>query len=65
MQNGIPVEKAREIVKLVKRTKLKVQSEIQGDQLRISAKKIDDLQTVMGLLKDEDFGIHMDFTNYR
>jgi len=65
LQNGIPIEKAREIVKLVKNTKLKVQTAIQGDQLRVSGKNKDDLQQVMQLLRDTDLDIHMEFTNYR
>ena len=65
MQKGIPSEKAREIVKLIKGTKLKVQASIQGDQVRISGKKRDDLQAVMRTLKGTDFGIDMQFTNYR
>ncbi len=65
MQKGIPTEKAREIVKLVKGTKLKVQAAIQGDQLRLSGKNKDDLQAVMRLLRDTDLGIDMQFTNYR
>lgn len=65
LQQGIPAEKAKEIVKLIKNTKLKVQSEIQKDQLRVKAKKIDDLQQVMSLLKEKDLGIHIQFVNYR
>jgi uncharacterized protein YajQ (UPF0234 family) len=65
LQVGIPVEKAREIVKMIKGTKLKVQSSIQGDQVRISGKKKDDLQTIIGLLRESDLGIHMQFVNYR
>ncbi|MBI4847802.1 MAG: YajQ family cyclic di-GMP-binding protein [Nitrospirae bacterium] len=65
LQQGIPTEKAKEIVKAIKDSKLKVQSEIQKDQLRVRAKKIDDLQTVMKLLKEKDFGVHIDFVNYR
>jgi uncharacterized protein YajQ (UPF0234 family) len=65
LQNGIPTEKAREIVKLVKGTKLKVQTAIQGDQLRVTGKNRDDLQSVIQLLKDTDLGIDMQFTNYR
>lgn len=64
-QSGIPIEKAREIVKLVKGTKLKVQASIQGDQVRISGKKKDDLQEIINLLKETDLGIHMQFVNYR
>jgi uncharacterized protein YajQ (UPF0234 family) len=65
MQKGIPTDKAREIVKLVKGTKLKVQTAIQGDQLRVSGKNKDDLQAVMRLLRETDLGIDMQFTNYR
>lgn len=65
LQQGIPQEKAKEIVKLIKDTKLKVMAEIQKDQLRVRAKKIDDLQTIMSSLKEKDFGIHLQFTNYR
>jgi len=65
LQKGIPTEKAREIVKIVKGTKLKVQAAIQGDQLRVSGKNKDDLQSVMRLLKGTDLGIDMQFTNYR
>jgi uncharacterized protein YajQ (UPF0234 family) len=65
MQKGIPTEKAREIVKLVKNTKRKVQAAIQGEQVRISGKSKDDLQAVMQFLKAADLGIDMQFTNYR
>ena len=65
LQQGIPTEKAKEIVKLIKDTKLKVQTEIQKDQVRVRAKKIDDLQAVIRLLKEKDMGIHMEFANYR
>jgi hypothetical protein len=65
MQKGIPTEKAREIVKLIKGTKMKVQAAIQGDQLRVSGKSRDDLQAVMRMLKESDLGIDMQFTNYR
>ncbi len=65
LQQGIPVDKAKEIVKIIKREKLKVQSEIQKDQVRVRAKKIDDLQSVITLLKEKDLGIHMEFINYR
>ena len=65
LQQGIPVEKAKEIVKIIKNAKLKVQAEIQKDQLRVRANKIDDLQSVIGLLKDKDLGIHLEFVNYR
>ena len=65
LQQGIPVEKAKEIVKIIKDTKMKVQSEIQKDQVRVKAKKIDDLQLVMKLLKEKDLGVHIEFINYR
>ena len=65
LQSGIPIEKAREIVKLVKNTKLKVQASIQGDQLRVTGKNKDDLQKIIQLLRDTDLDIHMEFTNYR
>ena len=65
LQEGIPSEKAREIVKVIKGTKLKVQAAIQGDQVRVSGKSKDDLQSVMQLLKSTDLGIDMQFTNRR
>jgi len=65
LQKGIPTDKAREIVKLVKGTKRKVQAAIQGDQVRISGKNKDDLQSVIRTLKETDLGIDMQFTNYR
>ena len=65
LQQGIPVEKAREIVKLIKDTKLKVQASIQGDTVRVSGKDRDTLQQVIATLKGKDFGIDMQFTNYR
>ena len=65
LQKGIPSEKAREIVKLIKGTKLKVQAAIQGDQLRVSGKNKDDLQVVMRMLREQDLGIDIQFSNYR
>jgi len=65
LQQGIAQEKAKEFVKLIKGTKLKVQAEIQKDQLRVRAKKIDDLQAVMNMLREKDLGIHIEFVNYR
>ena len=65
LQQGIPVEKAREIVKLVKDTKLKVQVAIQGDQVRVTGKKKDDLQTIMKLVREQDLGIAIQFSNLR
>jgi cyclic-di-GMP-binding protein len=65
MQQGIPIEKAREIVKAIKDSKKKVNASIQGDLVRVSSKDRDTLQEIIGLLKQRDFGIDMQFTNYR
>lgn len=65
LQDGIPQEKAKEIVKIIKDEKLKVQSQIQGDQLRVTGKNRDDLQAVIALLKEKDLGVDMQFVNYR
>lgn len=65
LQQGIPQDKAKEIVKTVKSSKFKVQASIQGDQLRISGRDKDALQSAIKLLRDTDFGINMQFTNYR
>lgn len=65
MQQGIPIEKAREIVKLIKDAKKKVQASIQGDTVRVSGKDRDALQETIALLRGHDFGIDMQFTNYR
>src|SRR5271169_1134447 len=65
IRQGIPSDKAREIVKAVKDSKLKVQVAIQGEQLRVSGKKKDDLQAAIALLRGVDFGIPLQFTNFR
>jgi hypothetical protein len=65
MQQGIPIEKAREIVRIVKDSKKKVQASIQGDLVRIAGKDRDALQEVIALLKQTDLGIDMQFTNFR
>src|ERR1700736_2819510 len=65
LQQGIPIEKAREIVKIVKDSKKKVQASIQGDVVRVSGKDRDSLQEIIALLRQQDFGIDMQFTNYR
>jgi cyclic-di-GMP-binding protein len=65
LQQGIAIEKAREIVKLVKDSKKKAQASIQGDLVRISGKDRDALQEVIALLKQHDFGIDLQFINYR
>jgi cyclic-di-GMP-binding protein len=66
LQMGIPTEAAREIVKAIKDAKLKkVQASIQGDQVRVSSPSKDDLQQAMHLLREQDFGIALQFGNYR
>lgn len=65
IQQGIPIDKAKEVVKFIKDTKIKVQASIQGDSVRVSGKNRDDLQEVMNKLKAKDFGIDMNFENYR
>ena len=65
LTSGIPIEKAREIVKKIKDSKLKVQASIQGDVVRISGKDRDTLQQAIALLKGADFGLELQFTNYR
>ena len=65
MQQGIAIEKAREIVKLIKDSKKKAQASIQGDLVRISGKDRDTLQEVIQMLKSHDFGIDLQFVNYR
>ena len=65
LQQGIPTDKAKEIVKAIKDAKLKVQASIQADQVRVSGKSRDDLQAVIALLKGKEFGIELQFPNYR
>jgi cyclic-di-GMP-binding protein len=65
LQQGIASEKAKEIVRVVKDSKKKAQASIQGDTVRISGKDRDTLQEIIALLKGHDFGIDMQFTNYR
>ncbi len=65
IQQGIPSEKAKEIVKAIKDRKFKVQASIQADQVRVSGRAKDDLQEVMALLRGGDFGVPLQFTNYR
>ena len=66
LQQGIPSEKAKDIVKFLKDSKLKkVQASIQGDQLRITSSSKDDLQEVMRVLREQDFGVALQFGNYR
>ena len=65
IQQGIPSDKAKEITKAIKDAKLKVSASIQGDQLRVSSKSKDELQNTMALLRGGDFGVELQFTNYR
>jgi uncharacterized protein YajQ (UPF0234 family) len=65
LQQGISTDKGREIVKLVKDTKLKLQVAIQGDQVRVSGKKKDELQAIVKLLRERDLGIAVQFANFR
>jgi cyclic-di-GMP-binding protein len=66
LQQGIPIETARAVVKFIKEMKIKkVQSEIQGEQVRVSSPVRDDLQTVMRRVKENDFGVELKFGNYR
>lgn len=65
LQQGISSESAKDIVKLIKDMKRKVQSEIRKDQVRVRAKKLDDLQDVIKMLKEKDFDFHIEFINYR
>jgi uncharacterized protein YajQ (UPF0234 family) len=65
LQQGIPIDKAKEVVKAIKDSKIKVQASIQSDQVRVSGKDRDNLQTVIQLLKGKDFGIELQFENYR
>jgi len=65
IQQGIATDIAKKMVKAIKANKLKVQSQIQGEQLRVTGKKRDDLQQVITFLKGEDFGLPLQFTNFR
>ncbi len=65
IQNGIPSEKAKEIVKSIKESKIKVHAQIQSDQVRVQAPKIDDLQATIAYLKPRDFDIDLQFVNFR
>ena len=65
LQQGIPIEKAREIVRMVKDTKLKLQAAIQEDKVRVSGKNRDDLQKIIALLREKELGIALQFDNYR
>jgi len=65
VQQGIPADKAKDMVKQIKNMKLKVQAQIREMEVRISGKKIDDLQEIIGMLKEKDFGLPLQFENYR
>ncbi|WP_263411368.1 YajQ family cyclic di-GMP-binding protein [Terriglobus tenax] len=65
LQQGIPSDKAKQIVALVKDSKVKAQASIQGDTVRVTSKDRDVLQSVIALLKNKDLGIDLQFTNYR
>jgi uncharacterized protein YajQ (UPF0234 family) len=65
LQQGIPTEKARELVKLIKGRKFKVQAQVQEDQVRVFGRDKDELQAVIQFLRQQDLGIHMQFINYR
>jgi uncharacterized protein YajQ (UPF0234 family) len=65
LQQGIPSERAKEIVKLIKDSKKKAQASIQGDTVRISSKDRDTLQEIMAMLRAKDMGVNLQFTNYR
>jgi len=65
MRRGIDTDRARKLVKQIKGAKMKVQAAIQGDKLRISGKKRDDLQTVIAMLKETDIGLPLQYENFR
>jgi cyclic-di-GMP-binding protein len=65
LRHGIDTDNARKLVKLVKESKLKVQSQIQGDQVRVTGKKRDDLQDAIALLRKSELGLPLQFTNFR
>jgi uncharacterized protein YajQ (UPF0234 family) len=65
LQDGVPMEKAKEIVRLIKDSKIKVQASIQEKQVRVAGKNRDDLQAVIALVKGKDLGVALQFTNYR
>ena len=65
LQDGIPMEKAKEIVRLIKDAKLKVQASIQEDKVRVAGKARDDLQKIIALLKEKELDIALQFDNYR
>jgi uncharacterized protein YajQ (UPF0234 family) len=64
-QSGIPMEKAKDIVKLIKGLKLKVQAQIQEDKVRVTSQKIDDLQEIIKTIKDQNYDFAVQFINYK
>ncbi|OIN97265.1 YajQ family cyclic di-GMP-binding protein [Candidatus Desantisbacteria bacterium CG1_02_38_46] len=65
LQQGISQEKAKDITKLIRDTGLKLRTQIQGDEIRVFSKSKDDLQTTIGMLREKDFGVPLQFANYR
>jgi len=65
VKQGIGTEQAKKLVKLIKNSKLKVQAQIQGEQVRVTGKKRDDLQQVMALIKESDIDFPLQYTNFR
>ena len=65
MRTGIPIDKAKEIVRLIKDSKIKVQASINEDKVRVAGKNRDDLQKVIAMIREKDFGIAVAFDNYR
>ena len=65
LRHGLDSAQCKSIVKKIKDAKMKVQAQIQGDQVRVTGKKRDDLQAAIALLKEEDFGAPLQFTNFR
>lgn len=65
IQQGVSKEKGKDVVAVIKETKLKVQAQIQDDQVRVTGKNIDDLQEVIGILKGKDLGIELQYVNFR
>lgn len=65
IRQGIEADVAKKITKDIKDSKLKVQTQLQDDQLRVTGKKIDDLQAVIAMLKDKDYGVELQFKNFR
>jgi hypothetical protein len=65
LQQGIPIDKAKEIVRLIKDSKVKVQASINEDKVRVAGKNRDDLQKIIAMVREKDFGIAVSFDNYR